>query len=235
MKMKSLESCLYLEGGVGDWMKVFNKIFLDPTATKSSVWDKLDKNVVHAYSKETCHPAPSDVFRSLRLCKLYQVRVVIVGQDPYHGRGQADGLAFSVPHGVKLPPSLRNILKEREDDLQLSPRKSDLSDIAADGVLLLNSVLTVSSGRAASHKNWGWEEVTLEIVKAISSKKENVCFVLWGAYAQKFQPAINDSKHFVHVSPHPSPLSSYRGFFGSKPFSKVNKSLELFSLMPIKW
>jgi uracil-DNA glycosylase len=235
LKMSSLIAALCSEGGVGDWMKIFNNIFLHPGAPKSDVWDKLDKKVVDAYSRETCFPAPENVFRALRLCGLDQVRVVIIGQDPYHGVGRADGLAFSVPVGVKVPPSLRNILQERADDLQLPPRNSDLSDLAADGVLLLNSVMTVSAGRAASHKNLGWEEVTLELIRAINMRKENVCFVLWGAYAQKYKAEINESKHFVHVSPHPSPLSSYRGFFGSKPFSKVNSSLELFSLMPINW
>lgn len=235
MKMSSLTAVLTSNGGVGDWMKIFNKSFLHTGAPKSDVWDKLNKKVVDAYSKETCFPAPNNVFRALRLCGLGKVRVVIIGQDPYHGVGQADGLAFSVPVGVKIPPSLRNILLERADDLKLPPRNSDLSDLAEDGVLLLNSVMTVASGRAASHKNWGWEEVTLELIRAINLNKENVCFILWGAYAQKYKTEINELKHFVHVSPHPSPLSSYKGFFKSKPFSKVNASLELFSLMPINW
>jgi uracil-DNA glycosylase len=235
LKMSSLIAALSSEGGVGDWMKIFNKIFLHPGAPKSDVWDKLDKKVVDAYSIDTCFPAPKNIFRAMRLCGLNKVRVVIIGQDPYHGVGQADGLAFSVPVGVKVPPSLRNILQERADDLKLPPRNSDLSDLAEDGVLLLNSVMTVASGRASSHKNWGWEAVTLELIRAINLNKKNVCFILWGAYAQKYKTEINELKHFVHVSPHPSPLSSYKGFFKSKPFSKVNDSLELFSLMPVNW
>ena len=235
MKINSLTAILNTKGGVGDWMEIFKNIFLNPGAPKSDVWDNLEKKVVNAYSKEACFPAPENIFRALRLCQLDEVRVVIVGQDPYHGVGQADGLAFSIPVGVKTPPSLRNILKERGDDLKLPPRSSDFSDLASDGVLLLNSVLTVSSGRAASHKNWGWEEVTLEVVRAVNLNKKHVCFILWGAYAQKLKSEIDEVKHDVYVSPHPSPLSSYRGFLGSKPFSKVNKSLDLFSLMPIKW
>ena len=235
MKMSSLSAVLTSNGGVGDWMKFFNKIFLHSSAPKSDIWERLDKKVVYAYSTGTCFPAPKDVFRALRLCSLGKVRVVIIGQDPYHGVGQADGLAFSVPVGVKIPPSLRNILKERADDLNLPPRNSDLTDLAEDGVLLLNSVMTVASGKAASHKNWGWEEVTLELIRAINVNKANVCFILWGAYAQKYRAEINELKHFVHVSSHPSPLSAHKGFFKSKPFSKVNSSLELFSLMPVNW
>lgn len=235
MKINSLYTLLNAQGGIGDWMQIFNKLFLDSGAPKSAVWNDLEKKVVNAYLTGACFPAPKNIFRALRLCELGKVKVVIIGQDPYHREGQADGLAFSVPVGVKIPPSLRNILKERGDDLKLPPRNSDLSDLASDGVLLLNSVLTVSAGRPFSHKNWGWEEVTLELIRAVNLSKKNVCFVLWGAYAQKFKSEINEMKHDVHVSPHPSPLSSYRGFFGSKPFSKVNKSLDLFSLMPVKW
>ena len=235
LKISSLEGVLCSEGGVGDWMKIFNKIFLKSNSPKSVVWNSLDENVMRGYSRERCFPSPNNIFRALRLCALGDVKVVVIGQDPYHGVGQADGLAFSVPIGVKTPPSLRNILKERADDLQLNDRSSDLSDLASQGVLLLNSVLTVFSGRAASHKNWGWEDVTLELIRAVNINKKNVCFILWGAYAHKFRSEIDESKHFVHTSPHPSPLSSYRGFFKSQPFSKVNSALESFSLKPINW
>ena len=151
---------------------------------------------------------------------LEQVKVVIIGQDPYHGPHQAHGLAFSVREGVKLPPSLKNIFKELESDLSISANSGDLSDWAKSGVLLLNDVLTVEESKAGSHQKIGWQQFTDEIIELLNREKENLVFILWGSHAQKKGSKIDQEKHLVIEGVHPSPLSAYRGFFGQAPFSK---------------
>jgi uracil-DNA glycosylase len=185
-------------------------------------------------------PAGSEWFRALDLTPLEQVRVVILGQDPYHGEGQAHGLCFSVRRGVRTPPSLVNIYKEMEADLGIPPaRHGFLEHWAEQGVLLLNAVLTVQMGNAASHQGRGWERFTDAVIRLVNARPEPVVFLLWGSHAQK-KAAFVDSidkggRHLVLKSPHPSPLSAYGGFFGSKPFSKINAFLESRGQKPIDW
>lgn len=182
------------------------------------------------------YPKEENVFQALKLTPLEEVRVVILGQDPYHGENQAQGLAFSVPDDQKLPPSLRNIFKELGDDLGIpSPKKGDLTSWAKQGVLLLNTVLTVEAGKAGSHHNRGWEAFTDEVLKAVNRERKNVVFILWGSPAQKKASLIDESRNLILRSAHPSPLSSYRGFFGSKPFSKTNEYLRSHGLREIRW
>jgi uracil-DNA glycosylase len=181
-------------------------------------------------------PAGSNWFRALDLTPLDKVRVVILGQDPYHGPGQAHGLCFSVPGGVQPPPSLVNIFKELEGDLGLKPaRHGFLEHWAQQGVLLLNSVLTVEMGRAASHREKGWERFTDAIVREVNSKAEPVVFMLWGSYAQKKAAFVDTTKHLVLKAPHPSPLSAHSGFFGCRHFSRANAFLESRGLPPVDW
>jgi len=181
-------------------------------------------------------PKGSEWFRALDLTPLEQVRVVILGQDPYHGAGQAHGLCFSVQPGVPPPPSLVNIFKELESDLGIRPARHGLLDHwAKQGVLLLNSVLTVEMGRAASHRDRGWERFTSAVVAAVNAKPEPVVFLLWGSYAQKKAAFVDQSRHLVLKAPHPSPLSAHSGFFGCRHFSKANAFLQNRSLPPIDW
>lgn len=182
------------------------------------------------------YPPGGEIFTALNKTPFEDVKVVILGQDPYHGPGQAHGLCFSVQPGVRTPPSLMNIYKEMATDLGVPPAShGHLISWAGQGVLLLNSVLTVESHRAASHRNRGWEQFTDRIVHLIESEKEAVAFILWGAYAQKKGSFIDQSRHLVITSPHPSPLSASRGFFGSRPFSRVNTWLEEQGRVPINW
>lgn len=186
--------------------------------------------------KKTIFPKDDDYFAALNLTPFEKVKVVILGQDPYHGPGQAHGLCFSVQPGVKFPPSLMNIFKEMNADIGLKPPQSGcLTAWAEQGVLLLNSVLTVENGLAASHQGKGWEVFTDKIISILNDERENLVFVLWGAYAQKKGAFIDRKKHFVLESPHPSPLSAHRGFFGTKPFSQVNNYLQSKSIAPIDW
>ncbi len=182
-------------------------------------------------------PHSCDWFRALELTPLPDVRVVILGQDPYHGAGQAHGLCFSVPPGVPLPPSLVNIYKELRSDLGIEPGRSGfLEPWARQGVLLLNSVLTVESGRAASHRERGWERFTDAVIRRVAAKEEPVVFLLWGSYAQKKAAFVaSDGRHLVLKAPHPSPLSAHKGWFGSGHFSKANAFLEEHGLAPIAW
>lgn len=185
---------------------------------------------------EVLHPHPAEYFAALEATPFQHVRVVILGQDPYHGAGQAHGLCFSVPEGVPLPPSLLNIYKELEADLGIRRAPSGcLTCWASQGVLLLNSVLSVRDGQAASHQGQGWEQFTDRVVRELSNAREGLVFVLWGAYAQKKGAVIDRKKHEVIESPHPSPLSAHRGFFGSRPFSKINAYLERRGEAPIDW
>ncbi len=186
---------------------------------------------------KTIFPAKEDYFKALNLTPFDQLKVVILGQDPYHGDNQAHGLCFSVPPRLeKLPPSLRNIYKELNADLGIPmPEHGCLQAWAEQGVLLLNSVLTVEQGLAASHQGKGWERLTDHIIKQINEHAENIVFVLWGSYAQKKGAFIDPKKHLVLKSVHPSPLSAHRGFFGQQPFSKINQYLEQHEKSAIQW
>lgn len=175
-------------------------------------------------------------FRALNLTPLDEVKVVILGQDPYHGEGQAHGLCFSVPPDVRIPPSLRNIYKELQADLGIPPAPHGfLEHWAKQGVLLLNSVLTVEMGKAASHQRRGWETFTDAVIQQVNAKKRPVVFMLWGSYAQKKAAFVDHQRHLILKAPHPSPLSAYHGFFGSKPFSKANAFLESHGYEAIHW
>jgi uracil-DNA glycosylase len=182
------------------------------------------------------YPKTKNVFKALELTPFENIKVVILGQDPYHNEGQANGLAFSVPRDIKIPPSLKNIYKELNNDLGIEiPNHGDLSKWSKEGVLLLNSILTVEPHKPASHRNIGWEEYTDQIIKEINSKKKNIVFILWGNYAQDKGKYIDESKHLVIKSPHPSPFSARRGFFNSKPFSKCNTYLKENRIEEIDW
>lgn len=188
------------------------------------------------YSRGLVFPPGKEIFNAFDFCPLDQVKVVILGQDPYHGPGQAHGLSFSVKEGQSFPPSLLNIFKEIKADLGKDmPPHGDLSRWAQQGVFLLNATLTVRAHQAGSHQKRGWEEFTDSVIQAISDKKEHVVFLLWGAYAQKKSSLIDSSKHMILKAPHPSPLSAHRGFLGCRHFSKANTYLESQGLEPINW
>lgn len=190
---------------------------------------EIDKNKI-------IYPSRENIFKALELTSLEKTKVVILGQDPYHGEGQAHGLAFSVPDNIALPPSLKNILQELENDLGIQKSKSgNLTLWANEGVLLLNTVLTVENSKAGSHQKKGWEDFTNTIIQILNDRKKNLVFVLWGSAAQEKGKIINAEKHLVLKSVHPSPLSSYRGFFGSKPFSRANEYLKLHGINPVNW
>ena len=182
------------------------------------------------------YPQSQDIFAALNLTPFNQVKVVILGQDPYHGPNQAHGLCFSVKPGIKSPPSLVNIFKELKDDLGITPPTHGCLDAwGKQGVLLLNNVLTVEDGKAGSHHLKGWEQFTDKIIELLNEKKENLVFILWGSPAQKKAQKVDAKKHSIIKSVHPSPLSSYRGFFGSKPFSQTNSYLNSKGIKPINW
>ena len=187
-------------------------------------------------SEHHVFPPQEKVFAALHATSLRETKVVILGQDPYHGPGQADGLAFSVSRDTAIPPSLRNILKELHDDIGAAiPTHGDLSSWAEQGVLLLNTTLTVREGEAGSHYGCGWETLTDAIINKINEKADPVVFLLWGTHARKKKPLITQPHHVIIEGVHPSPLSAYRGFFGSKPFSRVNAALEQVGHRPIHW
>ena len=188
------------------------------------------------YIKKTCYPPKSRILRALSLTDYDKVKVVILGQDPYHGEGEANGLAFAVSNGIKLPPSLQNIYKELYADLKIPPSKvGNLECWAKEGVLLLNAVLTVEKDKPASHKNIGWEIFTDAIIEKISEKKEPVVFILWGNFARSKKKLISNPRHLIIESTHPSPFSANHGFFGSKPFSKTNIFLKKNGIQEINW
>ncbi len=197
-----------------------------------SVWEspgfhKFMNKVKEEYKNYTCYPAYENIFNALKSTPYSKVKIVILGQDPYHGEGEAHGLSFSVQEGVKLPPSLQNIYKELYDDLGIKNGPSgDLTPWTKEGVLLLNSVLTVRKDMPASHKDLGWQLLTDHIIKLINLKKEPVVFILWGNFARSKKVFITNPKHLVIESTHPSPFSARNGFFGSKPFSKANNFLK---------
>jgi uracil-DNA glycosylase len=202
--------------------------------TQQGEWQQLMAQVGECYTRSTCYPPQSDIFRAFELTPLHHVRVVILGQDPYHGRGQANGLAFSVRAGQKAPPSLRNILQEVWDDVGGMPWV-DLTRWAEQGVFLLNAALTVEEKKPGSHAKFGWERFTDEVIRTISTHQPHVVFMLWGNYAQKKEPLIDTSKHLVLQAPHPSPLSAYQGFFGCRHFSQANAFLEEKGILAVKW
>ena len=200
-------------------------------------YEKLKNEIDKRYETSTVFPEKQNIFKAFSLTKLENLKVVILGQDPYHGLGQAQGLAFSTPSNIKNPPSMVNILKEINDDLGKKSicEDGDLTSWAKQGVMLLNTILTVEEGKAKSHHNLGWEIFTDNIIKYISDNKENVIFILWGSPAIAKTKLINKSKHHILTAPHPSPLSSYRGFFGCKHFSKTNEILTNLKKEPINW
>ena len=196
----------------------------------------LTAKVAHARSSKTVYPAKDREFYALEMTPPEAVRAVILGQDPYHEPNQAMGLSFSVEKGTQYPPSLRNIFKELSDDLGIEAAHGDLTAWAKQGVLLLNTVLTVEKGKANSHATWGWQRFTDAIIEATNRLPQPIAFVLWGAQAQKKSILLKTSApRLILNAPHPSPLSSYRGFFGSKPFSQVNAFLEAQNESPIDW
>lgn len=197
----------------------------------------LTEFVKSEYQTGAVYPPPRFIFRAFELTPFEQVKVVILGQDPYHGDGQANGLCFAVNEGVSLPPSLQNIYKEIKADTgkETTVKGGDLESWAKQGVLLLNSTLTVRAHQAGSHQKKGWEQFTDAVIKVLSDKREHLVFILWGAYAQKKGAVIDTSKHLVLRSAHPSPLSAYNGFFGSKPFSQTNYYLFANGELPIEW
>ena len=200
-------------------------------------YEKLKNEIDKRYETSTVFPEKQNIFKAFSLTILENLKVVILGQDPYHGFGQAQGLAFSTPSNIKNPPSMVNILKEVNDDLGKKSicEDGDLTSWAKQGVMLLNTILTVEEGKAKSHHNLGWEIFTDNIIKYISDNKENVIFILWGSPAIAKTKLINKSKHHILTAPHPSPLSSYRGFFGCKHFSKTNEILTNLKKEPINW
>ncbi len=199
-------------------------------------YQKLHDFVANEYEHKTIFPPKQNIFRALNLCDYDDVKVVILGQDPYHELHQANGLAFSVYPGVRIPPSLVNIYKELHNDLNTTiPNHGDLTKWAKQGVLLLNNVLTVEQGKANSHAGKGWETFTLNIVKALNERKKPLVYILWGNNARAKKQYIDTSRHLVLESAHPSPLSASRGFFGSRPFSKANQFLVENGISPIDW
>lgn len=197
---------------------------------------KLKNFLIEEKKHYAVYPKGNNIFNAFNTTHFDHVKVVIIGQDPYHGEGQAHGLAFSVPDGVRFPPSLINILKELESDLGFPfPQSGNLTKWAKEGVFLLNTVLTVRANQAHSHKEQGWEQFTDAVIHTVSEKKEHAVFILWGSHAQKKAALIDAGKHLILRAPHPSPLSAYRGFFGSKPFSKTNEYLNSHGIAPIDW
>ena len=197
---------------------------------------KLTEFVKNEYATKIIYPPQSQIFSAFDYTSFHDVKVVIIGQDPYHGEGQANGLSFSVANYVKIPPSLRNIYKELKTDLGIEESVSgNLESWAKQGVLLLNATLTVEASNAGSHQKKGWEEFTDTVIKLLSEEKQNIVFILWGSYAQKKGVKIDRTKHLVIETAHPSPLGAYRGFWESKPFSKTNEYLKSKNIQEINW
>lgn len=201
-------------------------------------FEELTRRVKAEYARTTVYPPAREIFAAFDACPFEGVRVVILGQDPYHGEGQANGLCFSVAPGVALPPSLINIFKEIQSDLGVAgplPASGDLSGWARQGVLLLNSTLTVEAHRAGSHQGMGWEQLTDAAISQLNEKRENIVFMLWGSYAIRKGAYIDRNRHLVLTSPHPSPLSAHRGFFGNHHFSQANSYLAAHGKQPVDW
>lgn len=213
-----------------DWDEKLNIVW------QSNGFKKFLKIVEHEYETKTIFPPKNYIFNALKLTPYTNTKVVIVGQDPYHGEGEAHGLSFSVQKGVKIPPSLQNIYKELKDDLNIPiAHTGDLTKWGKEGVLMLNAVLTVEKDHSASHRNLGWELLTDYIIKILNQKDEPVVFILWGNFAKEKAKFITNPQHLIITSPHPSPFSARSGFFGSKPFSKTNNFLRQHNLKEIDW
>ncbi len=212
------------------WKEALREEFQKPYFTE------LTEFVKKEYATTTVYPHPKNIFRAFELTPFEKVKVVILGQDPYHGPQQAHGLSFSVVEGIQNPPSLKNIFKELTSDLNTSEvPSSDLTHWATQGVLLLNATLTVRAGAAGSHQGKGWEQFTDAVIRTLSEKREQLVFILWGNYAKRKKVLIDTAKHCVIESVHPSPLSAYGGFFGSQPFSKTNEYLSSTGQSPVNW
>ena len=215
-------------------MTTWNEILAEEM--QKDYYQELQAFVQKRRAEVRVFPEEKNVFNALELTPFESVKVVILGQDPYHGFGQAHGLSFSVQKGIPLPPSLRNIYKELQEDIGGDlPTEGDLSHWAKQGVLLLNTVLTVEEGNANSHKGKGWERLTNRLIESLNELKHPVIFILWGKPAQDKEKLITNPNHVLLKAPHPSPLSAYRGFFGSKPFSRVNDILIQHGQTPIRW
>ena len=213
-----------------DWNPLLRSEFDEP------YWHELQRFVADERRNGPVFPPADDVFTALHLTPYADVKVVILGQDPYHGAGQAHGLCFSVRRGVTIPPSLRNVYQELRNDLGVpTPSHGNLEDWARRGVLLLNTTLTVRSGQAASHQGKGWERFTDRVISTVNAKTERVVFLLWGAPSRKKKSLVDTSRHTVIESAHPSPLSAHNGFFGSRPFSRTNDALRQAGREPIDW
>ena len=213
-----------------DWKEILAREFEKP------YFEELVRFVRQEYVTHTIYPAGRNIFRAFDKCSFEKLKVVIIGQDPYHGTGQANGLCFSVNDGIEFPPSLRNIFKEIFDDVgKPIPRSGNLDRWAEQGVLLLNSVLTVRAAQAASHAGHGWERFTDAVVQAIAARKQGLVYRLWGAYAQKKGGMADPTRNLILKCAHPSPLSAYNGFFGCRHFSKANAYLESIGKEPIEW
>lgn len=205
------------------------------TEFQKPYFKKLGVFVKDEYGKKTVFPEYKNIFNALRYTDYDEVKAVILGQDPYHGIGEAHGLSFSVQKGIKRPPSLDNIFKELESDIGVKRTNNDLTDWAKKGVFLLNSIMTVIKDRPLSHKDKGWEIFTDNLIKLLNEREKPVVFILWGSFARSKKALITNKRHYIIESPHPSPLSAYRGFFGSKPFSKTNNFLVTNGIEPIDW
>ena len=213
-----------------DWLEPMSAEFKKP------YYRKLYNTVKSEYESREIYPAPDDIFNAFAFTPLARVKVVILGQDPYHEPGQAHGLSFSVKPGVAIPPSLVNIYQELHDDLGCTiPNHGCLTKWAKQGVLLLNTVLTVRAHQANSHKGIGWEEFTDAAIMALNSQERPIVFILWGSPAQRKKAMLNNPDHLILTAPHPSPLSAHRGFFGSRPFSKTNEFLLSHGVEPVDW
>jgi len=213
-----------------DWNPVLRSEFVKP------YWSELQRFVAEERARHEVFPGHDEVFAALHLTPYEEVKVLILGQDPYHGPGQAHGLCFSVRPGVPAPPSLVNIFRELEADLGIPPPDHGCLDAwARQGVLLLNATLTVRARQAASHQGKGWETFTDEVIRAVNAKPERVVFILWGASARKKRSLVDQTRHVVIESPHPSPLSAHNGFFGSRPFSRANQALAEAGREPVDW
>lgn len=212
-----------------EWPEVFKNI------KEKQDFSTLEEVLDDKYKNGSVFPPREEIYTAFELTSFENVRVVILGQDPYHGEGQSHGLAFSVNAGIKIPPSLRNMYKELEDDLNIVRTGGSLKDWASQGVLLLNTVLTVDAHEANSHRGLGWEQFTDSVIEIVSEELDHVVFILWGKPAQKKETLIDASKHLIIKSVHPSPLSAYRGFFGSRPFSRTNEYLRENGRAMVDW
>lgn len=213
-----------------DWQLKLETVLYDKS------FSILENRYKELSNTSVVYPPREDIFKIFEKCPLEKTKVLILGQDPYHQKGQAHGLSFSVPSGIKITPSLQNIFKELKANTGIEKKSGDLTDWAAQGVLLLNTVMTVTDSKPNSHKNIGWEIFTDEVIRVVSQSINPVVFVLWGKYAQEKKSIISQSKkHLILESSHPSPFSAYRGFLGSQPFSKINDFLNKNKLSPINW